>query len=701
MTTYNTGNPVPSVDVRDLYDNAQNLDEFSNSAASFATDRLGVSRQTLQGIRNASQYQVLGPYAAGLEFTSFNQVFSYMGEFYAPGPSLTLPYTTDGSGAPEIALFRSVGDAVLRQDLADDADPAKGAARVGYRGRTVADRLDMTLTPYDFGAIGDGIADDTAAVLAWAASTVSTNKHWGDGVYIVADEIVFRHGDQVTGNGPNSVVDQSAGIGAATACISVTGSLVALPDLGANVARGDGGVTFASAPDLVPGDAFIVFNPTDFSWSSWRAEYKAGEFMRAGTISGSAVTIYGLAYAPYVIADVDLYKLVGKSTSFKNFTIKQPATSNAGIKMSLIDSPIVEDVETGGGIYSGIYLDRCIDIKVSTRARQASASTGTNYGLVIGNCHGGSIKGRYYGTRHSISLGGGTDTGCVPTRALRIVSDQLNLTGNAGQDLHGNTEDITFIGGRFSGGQIAGKNHKWSDCTFLGSRTTGACLVAGEIVGGVFSFSSCHFDTEIDPNASTLGVISLQNFSADVALPTQFLFDNISIDAPTGCTYAIYAVFEGSAQDHSILVRGLTFTAAPSITSVFRLRLNSGAGAFRTIMLKDVSGLPSSGVAYATEVGAPTISKYKLPRQSGTALIPVTTAVSAASSAVVYAHSYPRTPSLVAGNTNPTIGGDRVVAGYTANSGTGFTAQTATADGGVWASNSTAGVAWSAELDEL
>ncbi len=118
MTTYNTGNPVPSTDVRDLYDNAQNLDDFSNGQLDFYADRLGVSRQSLQGIRNASQYQILGPYAAGLEFTSYNQVFSYLGEFYAPSAGLTLPYTTDGSGAPEIANFRPVGDAILRQDLA-------------------------------------------------------------------------------------------------------------------------------------------------------------------------------------------------------------------------------------------------------------------------------------------------------------------------------------------------------------------------------------------------------------------------------------------------------------------------------------------------------------------------------------------------------------------------------------------------------
>lgn len=141
MTTFNTGNPLGSTDVYDRYDNSENLDNFSNGPLDSYPDRFGVSRQSLQGIRNASQYVDLGPYAAGMVFTSRNQVFSYDAgsgaEFYSPGPSITLPYTTTGAGAGEIANFRSVGDAILRADLdstaaGKGADLVAGAARVIY-----------------------------------------------------------------------------------------------------------------------------------------------------------------------------------------------------------------------------------------------------------------------------------------------------------------------------------------------------------------------------------------------------------------------------------------------------------------------------------------------------------------------------------------------------------------------------------------
>lgn len=46
MSNYNTGNPVPSIDPRDLDDNATVLDSLLQSSASSVPDRLGVQRKT-------------------------------------------------------------------------------------------------------------------------------------------------------------------------------------------------------------------------------------------------------------------------------------------------------------------------------------------------------------------------------------------------------------------------------------------------------------------------------------------------------------------------------------------------------------------------------------------------------------------------------------------------------------------------------
>ena len=202
MTTFNTGNPLGSTDVYDRYDNSENLDNFSNGPLDAYPDRFGVSRQSLQGIRNASQYQFIGAYAAGLQITSMNQVFSYLGEFYAPGPSITLPYTTTGVGAGEIASFRSVGDAVLRQDLGNATDPTKGAARVGYSGRTLHSKLLETVSIKDKGVTGVGSVDDYPAIVS--AAGVAQTIHVPAGLFRISTsgalnvDVVFARGAQFT-----------------------------------------------------------------------------------------------------------------------------------------------------------------------------------------------------------------------------------------------------------------------------------------------------------------------------------------------------------------------------------------------------------------------------------------------------------------------------------------------------------------------
>lgn len=49
MTTYNTGNPIGSKDPRDLYDNAENLDQAVNTKSKTWRDRFGVLRPSLAG----------------------------------------------------------------------------------------------------------------------------------------------------------------------------------------------------------------------------------------------------------------------------------------------------------------------------------------------------------------------------------------------------------------------------------------------------------------------------------------------------------------------------------------------------------------------------------------------------------------------------------------------------------------------------
>lgn len=173
MTTFNTGNPIPSTAVRDLYDNAENFDTAINTRSNERwIDRLGVSRLSYYGFEKAASvilasagYGVPVPYTAGLNMTSQTQTVTYDGNVYAPVFS-ELPFTT--SGTFEAAKFRLI-QGITAFDLASPI----GAAMIGFRqagAGAVVETLETAgrrvVFADQYGATGDGITDDLAAVQA-------------------------------------------------------------------------------------------------------------------------------------------------------------------------------------------------------------------------------------------------------------------------------------------------------------------------------------------------------------------------------------------------------------------------------------------------------------------------------------------------------------------------------------------------------
>ena len=106
MTTFNTGNAVPSSDAKDLSDNAENFDSAVNTQADTWQDRLAVTRDTVNGRIKKMGYAVPIVYAGGELFTVNDNVKTVIegGFIYAPLQS-ALPFTTDGTFANDAAKF--------------------------------------------------------------------------------------------------------------------------------------------------------------------------------------------------------------------------------------------------------------------------------------------------------------------------------------------------------------------------------------------------------------------------------------------------------------------------------------------------------------------------------------------------------------------------------------------------------------------
>lgn len=95
------------------------------------------------------------PYEAGFVVESYNTIIRDGDSEYKLSENETLPYTLTGAGVPEGGALVSVGDAALRQDLADgNADVLSGATPyLALTSRLYTDVANgLEITPFHFGA---------------------------------------------------------------------------------------------------------------------------------------------------------------------------------------------------------------------------------------------------------------------------------------------------------------------------------------------------------------------------------------------------------------------------------------------------------------------------------------------------------------------------------------------------------------------
>lgn len=155
---YNTGNASGSTHPKDLIDNAEDLDLLLTGAGASNPNRLGVSLKSWKGMEaehdadqarresefdasqaervvefneflDSSGYETPVDYASGISIVRTTQIVRYLSELYRPKDS-AIPFVTTTFAADE-AKWISNGDNSLRQELANSADPAKGAAKSG------------------------------------------------------------------------------------------------------------------------------------------------------------------------------------------------------------------------------------------------------------------------------------------------------------------------------------------------------------------------------------------------------------------------------------------------------------------------------------------------------------------------------------------------------------------------------------------
>ena len=506
----------------------------------------------------------------------------------------------------------------------------------------------------DYGAVGDGSTDDTTAMQA-AITAVATT---GQGLYIPVGtykitSVLTSAGDlNMFGEGEKSVLDFS-GITSGSSGITITGTITEIQVV-SSASAGNLTVTFASAPSLTTADVFFLFDDTVL-WNSIRAYYYEGEWLECRGVSGNNAFLTSPLYSSYA-ATVNAYKLNSKpKVSFKNLKLNGGANIASLLKITFCDKPILENVIAYNENYQCVEIDRCYRPMI-TNCVMYNKGTGTldDYGLIISNSQKVQITGGdYYGRRHGITIGGGSGTGAVTNRNVRIsnltISNDIN-SGVYSADMHGNMQDCVYQGCTiYQGGGWCGADNGYDNCIIY-SALGGWCVYASEVKGGQLFIRNCKLYTKADPSTIGRAMVDVGGNSGPITASTDetvsFIVENTYVyaDGFSAGTSFMSLTNDGSVANVNVYIDGLVGNVN-AMGSILRTRLDLGAAYSQAIVVDNIHNFPSGTYLHVPQGAAYTNIPQRLMRQSGNiALSAVNGTLSTVASVITLKYAYPRVP---------------------------------------------------------
>lgn len=559
--------------------------------------------------------------------------------------------------------------------------------------------------PYRYGVVGDGVTDDTGALQTWAK--VPGPRVGRPITCKVSGQITFPANSRVDFRG--MVFDASAGgTFANLAVLYCAGTLAQISGLSVSPASRANSLTFSAAHGLSADDVGIIYNPTDSSWSTKQAYYRAGEFFKVEFVSSSAIVkIWDSLYSGYTAGSVNVYKLAQNEVEFANVTVKAPGSGvMSPIKIVMGTKVRLHNCKGMGADYTGFNLDRCYDVDITdcsvTVPVQVAAA---KYGVSIGNSQHVRIRGgEYRSFRHCFNIGGDDFAGAVPCRDIRISNLHAanDAVGSSSMCLssHANAqntwfENIDCIGGAEFGG---------TDIHYIGCRFhdqpygTGAAIYGGsEWRSGLAEVRNCQI---FGSQAYTQGLVRIFT-DANTMADTTLVVEDCYVEMPA-CDTFVRADLTASTYKVNVRVNGITFYNSPSLTQIVRMVGTGAAGDGDHITVDGIVNAPSGTSLYTAVSGYGAAVRVKLMQQMGTVSVTSGAGVSNNSSAVTFRYSYgSKTPRVVTSTDTSYINTSKgVLTRAASKTNTGFSAGIFTADNSNWGAATAVNVDWVAGLSE-
>lgn len=415
----------------------------------------------------------------------------------------------------ELVIYSPVGLGIVPGTAATNTDQMTyNEGSTGAVTRVLTSRLQDRVSFKDFGAVGDGVADDTAEVLL-ALNSGARVIDGGGSTYKLTSNLTPTSQDIVIQNATFDISTITTGGSA----INFVGTQAPGALLSANTLIGSNIIAVGSTAGFVADDYAWLTSNTIFDVGT---NVVLGQIVKIKSVdSGTQLTLYeDVLYDFTTAASASIARLTPK----KNITLRAVNFIGAGTGIqTAVDfqrcvDVLIDDCSFDYVDFVSIVFDRCVNATVTNTSMRYARSVGLSYGISIGNgCYNVKIANCYgEDQRHMVTVGDNDGVNLF----VSVTNCHAASQRDAGLDSHPAGDFILFDGNTI---ELVGAQSDGIICQGLN-----AVISNNIIVGNVTTGIRHQLLPEINTGSSVIIGNSIENYGQTVATDTAIYIEQSS-----------------------------------------------------------------------------------------------------------------------------------------------------------------------------